>query len=158
MWECKIIYCYEQGALTLQEQFDKTLERNAIDPREFNFILAGGIDAIQEPVYLALKNSKVEYMLPARESTAFRITESSEGEKSVYSDEKLNEAEGFQEYAYRKAADAIRSMDSSPINIGAGNGTIIDIGKTNVSFDSIFVIALSTLGALAYHSKRKIYF
>lgn len=65
----------------MQEQLDKTLERNAIDPREFDFIIAGGIDAIQEPVYLALKNSKVEYMLPARESTAFRITESSEGEK-----------------------------------------------------------------------------
>lgn len=148
-WECGMIYCYEQGALTLQEQLDKTLKRNAIDPREFDFILAGGIDVIQEPVYLALKNSKAEYMLPARESTAFRITDSSKGGKSVYSGENLNGAEGFQAYDYKKVADTIRSMDSSLINIGAGTGTIIDIGKSNVSFGTIFVIALTTLGTLA---------
>ena len=102
-WGVEGVYVYEPGNLTLEEQLNASLEKNEIEMNEYQFFLVGGVAPIRQPLFIALDNEGILYVIPARTSAAALITDSSKTRSNKYSDEELepSDLDGFQAYDFK---------------------------------------------------------
>ena len=128
-WGVEGVYVYEPGNLTLEEQLNASLEKNEIEMNEYQFFLVGGVAPIRQPLFIALDNEGILYVIPARTSAAALITDSSKTRSNKYSDEELepSDLDGFQAYDFKSVIQAAANV---PDTFGQGGGSaVIDIGK-----------------------------
>lgn len=135
-WKIEGVYVYEPGNLTLLEQLSASLSFNDIDEEEYEFRLVGGVSPIRHPVFIALDDEKVTYMIPARSSSAAMITDSSATRStSDYKEYNKDSSDknGFPAYDYEKVITAAKEKS---ISFGQGSGTpVIDIGKKPIPYE-----------------------
>lgn len=140
-WGVEGVYVYEPGNLTLEEQLNASLEKNEIGMDEYKFLLVGGVAPIRQPLFIALDNEKILYVIPARTSAAAMITDSSKTRSNMYADEELepSDPDGFQAYDFKSVMQAAANV---PDAIGQGGGAaVIDIGKKPQSIGLYMIIA-----------------
>lgn len=128
-WEVEGVYGYEPGNLTLEEQLNASLEKNEIEMNDYQFFLVGGVSPIRQPLFIALDNEEILYVIPARTSAAAMITDSSKTRRNIYSDEELepSDPDGFQAYNFKSVMQAAANV---PDTFGqGGESAVIDIGK-----------------------------
>ena len=122
------MYVYEPGNLTLEEQLNASLEKTKLELMHIDF-LVGGVAPIRQPLFMALDNERILYVIPARTSAAAMITDSSKTRSNIYSDEELepSDPDGFQAYDFKSVMQAAANV---PDTFGQGGGSaVIDIGK-----------------------------
>ena len=128
-WGVEGVYVYEPGNLTLEEQLNASLEKNEIGINAYQLFLVGGVAPIRQPLFMALDNERILYVIPARTSAAAMITDSSKTRSNIYSDEELepSDPDGFQAYDFKSVMQAAANV---PDTFGQGGGSaVIDIGK-----------------------------
>ena len=140
-WRMDMVYVSQKDSYTLAEQLGQSLEKNNIDPDSYEFKLIGGMYPIRYPVFLAMNEQGIKYLIPAKSSATVAITDSSQkpSTRSAETDTGFGVMEsgedGFTAYDYSKVIAA--KITASPIGSGTG-GAVIDLGQARIPYKESF--------------------
>lgn len=131
---------------TYIEQLNISLAANSdIVWDNYKFRLVGGVDPIRFPVWIALNETQVEYLIPGREDAAACLTDSSE-----IAEDRLDGEEEFHAYSYAAVVAAV--ADSSYIETDdaqGGTNIVLDVANQPVKHQNKMLVIILGIGILA---------
>lgn len=140
-WRMDSVYVSVDGAYTLGEQLELSLQKNDINESSYDFKLVGGMYPIRYQVFLAINKEGVKYLIPAKDTASVAITDSSQNQttRSIENNTEFGVIEtgedGFTAYDFSKFLNA--RILTSPIGSGTG-GAVIDLGQTRIPYKECF--------------------
>ena len=111
----------------------------------YKFRFVGGVDPIRFPVWIALNETQVEYLIPGREDAAACLTDSSE-----IAEDELDGEEEFHAYSYAAVVAAV--ADSSYIETDdaqGGTNIVLDVANQPTKYQNKMLIIILGIGILA---------
>ena len=131
---------------TYIEQLNSSLAANSdIVWDNYKFRLVGGVDPIRFPVWIALNETQVGYLIPGREDAATCLTDSSE-----IAEDRLDGEEEFHAYSYAAGVAAV--ADSSYIETDdaqGGTNIVLDVANQPVKHQNKMLVIILGIGILA---------
>ena len=131
---------------TYIEQLNSSLAANSdIVWDNYKFRLVGGVDPIRFPVWIALNETQVGYLIPGREDAATCLTDSSE-----IAEDRLDGEEEFHAYSYAAVVAAV--ADSSYIETDdaqGGTNIVLDVANQPVKHQNKMLVIILGIGILA---------
>ena len=111
----------------------------------YKFRLVGGVDPIRFPVWIALNETQVGYLIPGREDAAACLTDSSE-----IAEYGLSGEEEFHAYNYAAVVAAV--ADSSYIETDdtqGGTNIVLDVANQPTKYQNKMLVIILEIGILA---------
>lgn len=137
---------------TYIEQLKTSLAANPdVAWEDYQFHLVGGADPIRFPIWIAMNEKSVEYLIPGREDAAGCLTDSSQAENNNTNDMFVTQT-AFPAYSYPSVAAAV--ADSTYIELEdslGGTSSVLDVAAQPGKYQHkmMYRILLAIVGILS---------